>query len=82
MDILNLHGHSVVEDNIEDGVLAVELSFDTFLCLAWAKWKFKSSMSPLSGTTFRFGAIRSIFLGGAIISIFGFCSSNKQWSTH
>lgn len=78
INILNIQGHSVVDDNIGYGVLAVELSFDRFLCLVWAKWKFKSSTSPLSGTIFLFGAIMSIFFGGAIISIFGFCSSNKQ----
>lgn len=37
------------------------------------KWRFRSSISPLS-SGLRFGA----FVGGAIISIFGFCSSNKQ----
>lgn len=69
----NLLGNSVVE-GVESGVGAIASCFPSlgFLLL---KWKLRSSISPLSSVT---GARIGAFVGGAIISIFGFCSSNKQ----
>lgn len=72
-------GNSVV-DGVASGVVVLECCpLFASLCFLLLKWKFKSSISPLSSVT---GARIGAFVGGAIISIFGFCSSNKQWSKH
>lgn len=53
-------------------------TFDGSLCFRLLKWKLRSSISPLSSL----GPSNGALVGGAIISIFGFCSSNRQWSRH
>lgn len=69
-----VEGDGEVELYVKSFGFLVEYSF-----LLLLKWKFKSSISPLSAAIVgRTGA----FVGGATISIFGFCSSNRQWSKH
>lgn len=81
-------GGDVVDDDPSGQAASVELAADdcvvdedpggAFVVAGFVfdllSFKFKSSMSPLSCVSLIIGA----FVGGAMISIFGFCSSSRQ----